>query len=151
MAQVGGLEFLGPSPLGCVSLNRCPWAREVGPGCQSWGFIGQPCRGEPWRVSLCRWSGVSPAISQPGSLVLAAAASQSSPLCLPSSWPLFPGLRLWGSGPGKGSQSPTGSKMPCGTQNHALSIFLSQYAFFQKPWANFVSHGICRGREDVLV
>lgn len=80
MVQVRGLESLGLSPLGCVSLSRCPWAQEVGPGCCGWVSTGQPCGGEPWRVTLCRWSDVPSAISQQGSLVLAAAASQSSPV-----------------------------------------------------------------------
>lgn len=107
MVQVQGLESLGLSSLGCVSLSRCPWAQEMGPGCCGWVSTGQPCGGEPWRVSLCSWSGVPSASKVPlFSLLLLV----SHLLCLPSSQPMFPGLRLWVWGPGKEASHPQGPK-----------------------------------------
>lgn len=90
------------------------------------------------------------ALSQQGSLVLAAAASQSSPVS-PQFTAHVPWPQALGLGPREGSQSPTGPQMPCWSQFHTHSIFLFQYTFFQKAWANFVSHGICKGREDAFV
>lgn len=101
---------MGPSPLGCVSLSRCPWVREVSPGCQSWGvhraaMSGRAMEGVPMQMVRCAPS------HQPTRFPCSGCCCQSvipyvSPVHGPCS--LASGSGVWGLG--KEASHPQGPK-----------------------------------------